>query len=125
MRSPAASRCPARVGSPRARHRIATATALSMALALTLALPGCVAGGDGGGAKAGSPSVGAVTIEADPSGVARWMQTRAEARTGVVKITLNNPSSVAHDLHLTGGGVDAHTVTIAQRQATLSVRLRP
>jgi plastocyanin len=113
MRFLAASPCAAEVGC------------LSVALAFALALSGCVAGGGGGGAKAGSPSARAVTIEADPSGVARWVQTRAEARAGVVRITLNNPSSVAHDLHLVGAGVDAHTATIAQRRAPLSVRLRP
>ena len=107
------SRCAAKLGG------------LILGLALTLALPGCVAGGSGGGPKTGSPSARAVTIEADPTGVARWVQTRAEARAGVVRITLNNPSFVAHDLHLTGGGVDAHTAMIAQRRASISVRLRP
>lgn len=125
MRFLAGSGCDARPGLPHARHRAAAATFLFVALALTLALAGCAAGGGGQGSKAGSPSAGAVTIEADPSGVARWIQTRAEARAGVVKITLSNRSSVAHDLHLVGAGVDAHTATIAQRRAVVTVRLRP
>jgi len=59
-----------------------------------------------------SPTASRVTIDADPSGALRWVQPRAEAKAGRVRVTLRNRSSVAHDLHLSGRDVDATTPTI-------------
>jgi len=64
-------------------------------------------------------------IDADPSGALRWVQPRAEAKAGRVRVTLRNRSGVAHDLRLFGRGVDAATPTIQEGSASVAVALEP
>lgn len=100
-------------------------SALLVALAGALGLAGCGGFSSQPGGVTGSASARTITIQTDPAGVARYVQTRALAHAGLVHITLSNPSPIAHSLHLTGHGVDADTAIITQASATLTVRLRP
>jgi len=64
-------------------------------------------------------------IDADSSGALRWVQPRAVAKAGPVRVTLRNRSAVAHDVHLFGGGVDAATPMIQEGSASVAVALEP
>lgn len=107
------------MGAPRIRR-------LSSLLAgVALLVAGCGGGSSPSGPTAGSPTATRVTIDADPSGALRWVQPRAEAKAGRVRVTLRNRSAVAHDLHVSGRGVDAGTPTIQEGSATVAVALDP
>lgn len=60
-------------------------------------------------------------IDADSSGALRWVQPRAMAKAGPVRVTLRNRS----DVHLFGGGVDAATPMIQEGSASVAVALEP
>jgi plastocyanin len=62
-------------------------------------------GGQGQDAPAGAPAK-TLLISADPTGQLRFDKDSLEAPAGPVKITMNNPSPVPHDVSLEGSGVD-------------------
>ena len=92
---------------------------------LAVAAGGCGAQTGGGSQVAGSYSAHAITIEADPGGALRYVQSRARAGAGAVTITLRNRSGVPHDLHLIGHGVEGRTATISDGSSTFTITLRP
>lgn len=107
-----------------------TLTALPLAVAVAAGLLGAGCGGGGGPAGstsdiAGSRTTHTVTIAADPNGRLQWQSDRAEASAGTVRLTLDNPSNVPHDLHITGHGVDRATRVLADGTASITVRLAP
>ena len=86
-------------------------------IALLAALAGCGGGDDdgSGGAEATQPaettpdSGGAaqtLQIDADPSGALRFTTESLQANAGEVRIVMENPSSVPHNVAIKGGGVD-------------------
>lgn len=101
-----------------------SAALLGLAVAAGI-LMGCGQTSKPAGGTVGSPTARAITVEADPTGALRWARSEAQAGAGRVRITLRNPSPIAHDLHLTGDGVDASTRTVTQGSAAITVRVKP
>ncbi len=101
------------------------AARLAGALLIGLAVAGCANQATSGSATAGSGSAHAITIEADPGGALRYVQSRARAAAGAVTITFRNRSGVPHDLHIVGRGVDERTATITDGSSTIEVTLGP
>ena len=71
-------------------------------------------GGQGQDAPAGAPAK-TLLISADPSGQLRFDKDSLEAPAGPVKITMNNPSPVPHDVSLEGPGGIAEKGEIVQK----------
>jgi plastocyanin len=61
-------------------------------------------GGQGQSAAPGAPAK-TLVISADPTGQLRFDKDSLDAPAGAVKITMNNPSPVPHDVAIEGGGV--------------------
>jgi len=89
----------------------------ALLLVLVATLAGCGGGDDesdeGGGAAtqaettAGSGAAAqTLQLEADPSGALRFTTTSLQANAGEVQIVMENPSSVPHNIAVTGNGVD-------------------
>lgn len=71
-------------------------------------------GGQGQSAPAGAPAK-QLLISADPTGQLRFDKDTLEASAGPVKITMNNPSPVPHDVALEGPGGIAETGKIVPK----------
>jgi plastocyanin len=66
-------------------------------------------------AEAGEPAgEGALTLTADPGGDLSFDKQELEAAAGRVTITMDNPSSVPHNVSIEGPGVDEEGETVEQ-----------
>ncbi len=111
--------------------------AITAFVALGLAVAGC--GGGGGGTTAAQPTAtqpaetggggaGAATtlaVAADPSGAFKFDKTSLEASAGHVVIHFTNDSSVAHNLSITGNGVNVQGETFSGGSKDTIVDLQP
>ncbi len=64
---------------------------------------------------------GVLTIEADPSGQLAYVETKAEAPAGPIKLTMVNKASIAHDINIEGTSVKTPVATNATVSGTGSL----
>jgi plastocyanin len=90
---------------------------------------GSDAGQQSGGQGKSAPPAGTVKtllISADPSGQLRFDKSSLSAPAGDVRITMNNPSPVAHNVSIEGGGIDKHGPTVDKGGASeVEASLKP
>jgi plastocyanin len=82
----------------------------------------------GGGKK--QPTGGAsqtLTLSADPSGALKFNTTSLQGKAGTVKLVMQNPAPIPHNISLQGpGGVNLHGPTIAKGGTSqVSATLKP
>lgn len=70
-------------------------------------------GDDGGGAVAGGPDATSLTLTADPDGGLEYEESAAEAQSGEIEITFDNPSNVIHDVVIEDSG--GNTIAESER----------
>ena len=73
----------------------------------------------GGGKK--QPTGGAsqtLTLSADPSGALKFNTTALQGKAGTVKLVMQNPAPVPHNISLQGPGIDQHGPTIGKGGAS-------
>ena len=90
---------------------------------------GAESGQASGGAKSQKPPAQAVaqtlTLSADPSGALKFDKTALSAKAGNVKLVLNNPAPVPHNISIEGGGVSKQGPTVQKGGASqVSVALK-
>jgi uncharacterized cupredoxin-like copper-binding protein len=74
----------------------------------------------GGGASSN------LQVAADPSGALKFDKSSLSAKSGNVKITMNNPSSVPHGIGVKGNGLDKDGAVVNKGStSTVSVSLKP
>lgn len=80
----------------------------------------------GAAAPAGKP-VKTLLISADPSGQLRFDKSSLQAPAGNVRITMNNPSPIPHNVSLEGpGGINQHGPTIPKGGSSqVQAQLKP
>jgi plastocyanin len=81
-----------------------------------------------GGRRPAAGEGGACTLRlsADPGGELRFDTRSLEAPAGQVTIEMANPSSIAHNVSIEGGGVDQEGETVSQGgTSTVRAELRP
>ena len=90
---------------------------------------GANAGQQPGGQGQSAPQGGTVKtllISADPSGQLRFDKSSLSAPAGNVRITMNNPSPVAHNVSLEGNGIDKQGPTVDKGGASeVEASLKP
>ena len=82
---------------------------------------GANAGQEPGGQGQTAPPGGTaktLVISADPGGQLRFDKTELQAPAGTVRITMNNPSPVAHNVSIEGNGVDEEGDTVEKGGAS-------
>jgi plastocyanin len=81
--------------------------------------------------EAGQPAGGEreqnrLELSADPGGALRFDRRSLEARAGEIRIVMDNPSSLAHNVSVEGHGVDEEGETVGEGgRSTVRARLRP
>jgi plastocyanin len=78
-------------------------------------------GGNAQPAPAGAPATN-LLLTADPSGQLRFDKTSLQASAGPVKITMNNPSPVPHDVAIEGPGGVSQTGKIVPKGGASEVQ---
>jgi plastocyanin len=69
---------------------------------------------------------GALRLAADPSGQLKFDKPTLRAKAGTVTIAMRNPSQVAHDVSIGGGGVDQKgKVVKGGGTSTVKAKLKP
>ena len=114
----------------RSTPRVGFVAGLALAALIALGAAGC-GGGDNNNSSSTSstsnttttpasttPAAGAsggqtLNLEADPNGALSFTKTSLAAKAGTVKIVMKNPSSLQHDVAITGNGVDKKGATVS------------
>ena len=124
----------------RSTPRVGFVAGLALAALIALGAAGC-GGGDNNKSSSTSnttttpasttPAAGAsggqtLNLEADPNGALSFTKTSLAAKAGTVKIVMKNPSSLQHDVAITGSGVDEKGATVTNGgTSTVSADLKP
>ena len=124
----------------RSTPRVGFVVGLALAALIALGAAGC-GGGDNNKSSSTSnttttpasttPAAGAsggqtLNLEADPNGALSFTKTSLAAKAGTVKIVMKNPSSLQHDVAITGSGVDEKGATVTNGgTSTVSADLKP
>ena len=124
----------------RSTPRVGFVAGLALAALIALGAAGC-GGGDNNKSSSTSnttttpasttPAAGAsggqtLNLEADPNGALSFTKTSLAAKAGTVKIVMKNPSSLQHDVAITGNGVDKKGPTVSSGgTSTVSADLKP
>ena len=89
--------------------------------------PGGNAGQKPGAAAPPGKTVKTLLISADPSGQLRFDKSSLQASAGGVRITMNNPSPIPHNVSLEGpGGINLHGPTIPKGGSSqVQAQLKP
>jgi plastocyanin len=71
-------------------------------------------------------SAGVVEIDADPNGLLKFLAASASAKPGKVTLRMKNPSSVQHDIAISGGGISQVGPVVANGGvSTVTTTLKP
>jgi uncharacterized cupredoxin-like copper-binding protein len=121
--------------------RVGFVACLALAALIALGAAGCGGGGNNNSSSTSNtttttpasttPAAGAsggktLNLEADPNGALSFNKTSLAAKAGTVKIVMKNPSSLQHDVAITGNGVDEKGATVSNGgTSTVSADLKP
>ena len=77
-------------------------------------------------APAASGSQSVLALKADASGALKFDTTKLAAKSGTVRIVMDNPSSVPHAIAIEGNGVDKSGQTVTSGgKSTVTATLKP
>ena len=120
--------------------RVGFVAGLALAALIALGAAGCGGGGNNNSSSTSNttttpasttPAAGAsggktLNLEADPNGALSFNKKSLAAKAGTVKIVMKNPSSLQHDVAITGNGVDEKGPTVSSGgTSTVSADLKP